>query len=94
MKQRPSLAFLSHIINESGFVDHISLGVVNRFFHRLEIFIEFCDGLCAILVVSLFLYVSFYPKAAKKTRVLREMFKILREIRPGQIDTIEFRNYD
>ena len=41
-----------------------------------------------------FFRVSFYCKPSKKQGVLHEMYEILREMYPGQIDSIEFRNYD
>lgn len=41
-----------------------------------------------------FFHFSFYCKPPKKQEGLHEMYEILREMHPGKIDTIEFRNYD
>ena len=41
-----------------------------------------------------FFHFSFYCKPPKKQEGLHEMYEILREMHPRQIDTIEFRNYD
>lgn len=51
-------------------------------------------GSPTVASVHPFFHVSFYCKPSKKQGGLHEMYEILREMHPGKIDTIEFRNYD